>query len=209
MNSQQIIDHAKRLSQLNKKAEDDFCGSNGPYTQACEFLRNYAGEKSSFYKSALDLKGLTYDIRAESISSILLSFAEYIEAGLKEEISPERRAQIDIVNDLLDQANKLIEDDSVHGVAPAVLIGATLEEFLRTWVEKEDLPLGNMKLTLDSYAKILRESDLIDKQDLKDITAWAGIRNDAAHGHWQKVESKEKISLVLQGVNLFLRKYQK
>lgn len=65
-----------------------------------------------------------------------------------------------------------------------------------------------MKPSLDSYAKILRESDLIDKQDSKDITAWAGIRNDAAHGHWQKVESKEKISLVLQGVNLFLRKHQ-
>lgn len=130
MNSQQMIDHARRLAQLNKKAGDDFCRAEGPYTQACEFLRNYAGDNSSFHKSALELRGYTYDIRAEAIASILLSFAEYIEAGLKEEISPERRAQIDIVNDLLDQANKLIEDDSVHGAAPAVLIGATLEEFL-------------------------------------------------------------------------------
>ena len=46
------------------------------------------------------------------------------------------------------------------------------------------------------------------KQDIKDITAWAGIRNDAAHGYWEKVESKENISLMLQGINLFMRKYE-
>lgn len=209
MDPQQLIDHAKRLAQLNMRASNDIYSSRGSYAQACEFLKTYAGEKSSFLKSALEVSGYQSDYRASSTSSILLSFAEYIEAGLKEEITPVRRAQIDVVNDLLDQAYKLLEDNSVHGAAPAVLIGATLEEFLRTWVEKEGLPLGNMKPSLDTYAKVLRESDLIDKQDLKDITAWTGIRNDAAHGHWQKVESKEKISLVLQGVNLFLRKYQK
>jgi hypothetical protein len=209
MNSQQLIDHAKRLAQLNMRSSNDIHGSRGPYAQACEFLRTYAGEKSSFLKSVLEVSKHQTEYRASATSSILLSFAEYIEAGLKEEITPVRRAQIDVVNDLLDQAYKLLEDNSVHGAAPAVLIGATLEEFLRTWLEKEGLALGNMKPSLDAYAKILRESDLIDKQDSKDITAWAGIRNDAAHGHWQKVESKEKISLVLQGVNLFLRKYQK
>ena len=209
MNSQQLIEHAKRLAQLNMGVRKDTHGSRGAYAQACEFLRTYAGEKSSFLKSVLEASGYITENRASATSSILLSFAEYIEAGLKEEITPVRRAQIDVVNDLLDQAYKLLEDNSVHGAAPAVLIGATLEEFLRTWVEKEGLALGNMKPSLDAYAKVLRESDLIDKQDTKDITAWAGIRNDAAHGHWQKVESKEKISLVLQGVNLFLRKYQK
>jgi hypothetical protein len=206
MNSQQLIDHATRLAQLNMRAKNDIHSSRGTYAQACEFLRTYAGEKSSFLKSALEVSVTQAEYRT---SSILLSFAEYIEAGLKEEITPVRRAQLDVVNDLLDQAYKLLEDTSVHGAAPAVLIGATLEEFLRTWVEKEGLTLGNMKPSLDAYAKVLRESDLIDKQDSKDITAWAGVRNDAAHGHWQKVELKEKISLVLQGVNLFLRKYQK
>lgn len=209
MDSQHLIDHAKRLAKLNLKEIGDSFVSRGPYAQACEFLRSYAGDKSSFLKSALEVSNYSVEGRAKAISSVLLSFASYIEAGLKEEITPVRHAQIDIVNDLLDQAHRLLENSSVHGAAPAVLIGATLEEFLRTWIEKEGLSLGNAKHSLDSYAKVLREAELIDKQDLKDITAWAGIRNDAAHGHWQKVESKEKLSLVLQGVNLFLRKYQR
>jgi hypothetical protein len=209
MNSKELIDHAKRLAQLNIRSSNAAADSRGPYSQACEFLRTYAGEKSSFYKSAVELSKSLSDYRAKSVASILLSFSEYIMYGLKEGITPERRAQIDVVNDLLDKAHNLLEDKSVHGAAPAVLIGATLEEFLRTWVEKEGLSLGNMKPSIDSYAKLLREADLINKQDVKDITAWAGVRNDAAHGYWEKVESKEKISLVLQGVNLFLRKYQK
>lgn len=209
MNSQELVVHAKRIAQQNQREAHNQNSSLGPYTQACEFLRSYAGEKSSFFKSALDISGYTSTYRSEMISSILLSFAEYIETGLKQEIPPERRAQIDIVNDLLDQANKLLQDDSVHGAAPAVLIGATLEEFLRTWVEREGLTSESMKPSLDSYAKILRKSDLIDTQDIKDITSWAGIRNDTAHGHWEKVESKDKISLMLQGVDLFLRKHEK
>ena len=44
-------------------------------------------------------------------------------------------------------------------------------------------------------------------QDIKDITAWAGLRNDAAHGEWEEVKDRSKISLMLEGVNLFMRKY--
>lgn len=206
MNSQQLIEHAKRLANMNQRVSE--YDSIGVFSQACEFLRTYAGSKSSFYESAEKISNYGYNLRATYIAAILLSFGQYLESGLKEEIPPERRAQLDIVSDLLDQANKLLQESAVHGAAPAVLIGATLEEFLRTWVEKEGLSLGNMKPSLDAYAKILREENLIDKQDLKDITAWAGIRNDAAHGHWEKVESKEKISLMLQGINLFMRKYE-
>lgn len=141
-------------------------------------------------------------------SSVLISFANYIKAGLSEGVTPERNAQLDVVSDLLDQANTLLEDSKVHPAAPAVLIGATLEEFLRTWVEKEELSLGSKKPSIDSYAKTLREAELIDKQDIKDITSWAGIRNDAAHGEWKKVEDGQQISIMLQGVNLFLRKHE-
>jgi len=202
MKSEDLINQARRLSAAVTRSR-----SVGDYTQACEFLRTFAGPKSTFYEQVHSVMQAVPDYRARTAESVLLSFAEYIKAGLIEEITPERKAQLDVVSDLLDQANSLLSDTKVHPAAPAVLIGATLEEFLRTWVEKEGISLGNKKPSMDSYAKILRESDLIDKQDVKDITAWAGIRNDAAHGKWDKVENSEKISLMLQGVNLFLRKH--
>lgn len=209
MKADELIAHARRLAKELASGRLARTNSTGRYAQACEFLRTFAGAKSSFFESARTVEGLSADYRARSTAAILDSFADYVASGLVQEISPERQAQLDVVSDLLDQSHSLLEDRKVHPATPAVLIGATLEEFLRTWVETEGISIGNRKPGLDTYAKCLREADLISKQDTKDLTAWGGIRNHAAHGEWLEVEDKDKISLMLQGVNLFMRKYEK
>ena len=107
----------------------------------------------------------------------------------------------------MEQAQNLLESSKVHPAAPAVLIGASLEEFIRTWIDAEGLSIGNNKPSLDAYAKALKEAELILKQDVKDITSWTGLRNHAAHGEWDEVADKKRVSLMLEGVNLFMRKY--
>lgn len=64
--------------------------------------------------------------------------------------------------------------------------------------------MKDKKPGLENYAKLLKENDLITKQNMKDITAWSGIRNDAAHGNWDLVSDKKAIKLMLGGVNLFI-----
>lgn len=139
--------------------------------------------------------------------SILESFICHIENGLLDGVSIERKAKIDVVSDYLDQAQILLESKDVHPAGPAVIIGASLEEFLRSWVEEANLPLNNKKPSIDSYTTTLREAELITKQDVKDITSWAGFRNNAAHGQWEEVADKKRVQLMLEGVNLFMRKY--
>ena len=89
------------------------------------------------------------------------------QAGLSAGESPERRAQLDVVSDLLEQANSLLEDNRYHPAAAAILIGASLEESLRTWIEAEALSIGNAKPGIDAYCKALRSAELISKQDVK------------------------------------------
>ena len=101
----------------------------------------------------------------------------------------------------------MLDSKEVHPAAPAVIIGAALEEFLRNWIEEAGLSLREKRPSLDSYAKVLREEDLITKQDIKDITSWSGLRNHAAHGEWEEVNDRNRISVMLEGVNLFMRKY--
>lgn len=60
---------------------------------------------------------------------------------------------------------------------------------------------------IDAYAKTLQANNLLSKLDVKDITSWAGIRNHAAHGEWEEVGDIGCIRLVLEGVNLFIRKH--
>ncbi len=179
----------------------------GKYAQAREILRVYGGSRNSFL-ATLEKVDLDDAFTAPSeVVSILTSFIDYLKSGLHEGISPERRAQLDVVSDYLEMATILLETQGVHPAAPAMLIGATLEEFLRTWVEAESIPLGTRKPGIENYSQLLRDADLITKQDAKDITAWAGIRNHAAHGEWHEVEDKNRIMLMVEGVNLFLRQH--
>jgi hypothetical protein len=180
--------------------------SQGPAAKAqvTEFLRTYAGPKSSFLGTAANASG--YDeYMVASLTVVLDSFVEYLRAGLHVGMSPERRAKIDVVSDILGQAALLLQNPKCHPAAAAVLIGASLEEYLRNWVEAEQLSIGNAKPGIEAYGNSLRKAELIDKQDGKDITAWGGTRNQAAHGEWDKVADPARIQLMLEGVNLFMR----
>ena len=204
MKSDDLIKHAKRMIQTGWPQ----ASGPGRLAEAVEFLRIYAGEKSRFYKqlSALD-PNMADEYLMKNIKSNLEGFISFVQNDLHSGVSVERKAQIDVVSDILEQANNLLETKEVHPAAPTVIIGATLEEFLRNWIEEQDIDLGNKKPSLDSYSKLLRENDLITKQDSKDITSWAGLRNHAAHGEWEEVDDKKRISLMLEGVNFFMRKY--
>lgn len=202
MEAQQLIQKAKEIITSN---ETGFA----KLTAASEFIRIYAGEKSAFYKNISKIQGGTPAFFENHAKSFLESFINFIERGLLEGVSIERKAQIDVVSDFLEQAQDLLSSTKVHPAAPAVIIGAALEEFLRNWVEEAGLSLGNRKPGIDSYATTLKEVELITKQDVKDIVSWAGIRNSAAHGEWEEVNNRQRITIMLESVNLFMRKYTK
>lgn len=204
MNTEDLIKQAKRI--VSTGYPSDRAGTK--LSEALEFLRVYAGENSTFYKNLSQIPQ-TYDDEyiMKYIVSNLEAFISYMQSGLGDGVSIERRAQIDVVSDFLEQANNLLDSKGVHPAAPTVIIGAALEEFLRNWVEETNLDLSGKKPGLDSYAKLLREANLITKQDMKDITSWAGLRNHAAHGEWDEVKHKTRVSIMLEGVNLFMRKY--
>ncbi|HMS84505.1 MAG TPA: hypothetical protein PKD12_12705 [Nitrospira sp.] len=205
MDTTQLIVHIDRLIREARPTQEII----GIYAEVCEFLRVYAGPKSEFLANlkALNPRSVNENYLAENVSAVLSAFRAHVDAGLQSQVSPERRAQLDVVSDFLEQAHQLLESKEIHPAAPAVIIGAALEEFLRTWVESEGLSIGPRKPGLDSYATLLRDSDLITKQDHKDITAWGGLRNHAAHGEWVEVSDKNRIALMLEGVNLFMRRY--
>jgi hypothetical protein len=202
MTKEEIIQHSKRIIE---KTRDN---SHGGLTQAREFLRVYAGEETSFYKTLSQIKSsASNDYKYGRVKGVLTSFIEFVENDLLRSISLEREIQIETVSDYLEQAENLLNDKKVHPAAPAVIIGASLEEFLRNWLEDSGFELSTIKNSLDAYSTELRKQNKITKQDLKDIISWGGTRNDAAHGHWENVEDRKRIKLMLEGVNLFMRKY--
>ncbi len=102
MNREELIAHTKRLIQ---KAQSTM---NAVYPEVGEFLRVYGGPKNAFLESFEQKQPWYLDNPAGAIVPILESFLDYLEAGLYAGISPERRAQLDVVSDLLDMANTLL-----------------------------------------------------------------------------------------------------
>ena len=204
MNIEELLKKGKILiEEVENKKYDRY----GKFLKVKQFLNEYAKE-TSFTEQ---ING--YDPMNEGFGDIeyippviLKSYLEYIEKGLLSKIDPKREAQLEVVNDFLNQAQILLKSKKVHPAAPAVIIGAALEEFLRNWIESNELEFSGSE-SINTYCQTLRSNELITKQDLKDITSWAGIRNSAAHGRWEEVSSKEKIEIMLLGVNLFIRKY--
>ncbi len=139
MNQQQLLEIAERILEKLHQNRDYWAGAKA---EVCEFLRLYAGPKTSFYEIAEKAAGAYIQ---KHLVTTMESYISFVKAGLYADISPERKARLDVVSDLLEQANTLLENEKVHPAAPAVLIGATLEEFLRNWIEAESLALGGKK----------------------------------------------------------------
>lgn len=205
MESEYIITQATRiLEQIKSNTELQFYGN---HAEALDFIRTLVGDESHFYISMKNVHPLTWPTRRSFATQVMESFIRYINEGLLDQKSIVRQAQIDAVSDFLLQAQALLTDSSVHPAAPMMLIGAALEQFLRDWIDEENISIGSNKPGLNTYASTLRTAKMITKQDKKDIDSWAGLRNHAAHGEWEEVSDRRRISNALEGVNLFMRKY--
>src|SRR4030095_10955281 len=108
----ELVSHIQQLIQR----ASDHTQITGTYAQVCEFLRTYAGPNNSFLESVQ-----TYaphevgdeGYAAANIVRILRSYLQYVEAGLNAEISPERKAQLDVVSDFLEMAQLLLDTKGV------------------------------------------------------------------------------------------------
>lgn len=184
--------------------------ANSFYLLTLQFVRNYIGQDTEFYKSLLNYTkqypGASYNKKIEA-SSVLSSIKDYLNLNLELGKSQNYNIKIDIISDFLNQAINLANDKKYHPAASAILLGASLEEFLKQLSEQKDIGLNDIKKTIDPISRKLYEQKVISKQDLKDIISWAGLRNDATHGNFDEVNDRKRVLNAIEGVNLFMRKY--
>jgi hypothetical protein len=193
---------AQRLEYV-RATKDGFDVSRGELAAATEFLRLHAGTTSQFFVAADHAAQQAYvGGAAESIAKILNAWATFVDLGLAEQPLVQR-AKFEASNDLMEQVQSLLDDGAVHPAAPVVLAGAALEEVLRGLLLTTSAVVKG-KPGINSYAAALREAGVLDAQDVKDVTSWAGLRNAAAHGEFTKIELANA-RLMTQGINLFIR----
>ena len=117
----------------------------------------------------------------------------------------------ELFSDFLEQAEHLLDRNFKD--AAAVLAGGVLEEHMRKLCEKNGIPTTHVDKDgktkhkmIDTMNGELAKGMVYDKNEQKQVTAWAGIRNEAAHGNYDKY-GQDQVMLMLQGLRGFLSRY--
>ncbi|WP_138515831.1 hypothetical protein [Rhodoferax bucti] len=113
----------------------------------------------------------------------------------------------ELFSDFLDQSEHLLEQG--YKDAAAVMIGSVLEEHLRQLCLRHEVQVIDLKddkqvpRKADRLNAELARSSVYSALDSKQVTAWLGLRNDAAHGHYDRFTS-EQVRIFMRGVIEFM-----
>ncbi len=125
-----------------------------------------------------------------------------------------QRIEAAVASDYMGLAKELLGDKHIHlgdYVPAAVLAGAVLEKHLRELCTRQQPPIEILKasgesLTINPLIISLGKAQVFEKPLIAQLTAWASIRNSAAHGKFDEFNSQE-VKAMLDGVQRFLVDY--
>ena len=164
-------------------------GSTSPYyMNIVEFGRNDIRDWVCLQKEIGIAKALISDIRNDYLQSV------------------EELLHGNIFGDYLEMALHLLDND--YKDAAAVLTGGTLEVHLKNMCSKHQISTersGKAKKADELNAELVKQG-AYSKLDQKSVTAWLGLRNDAAHGNYSAY-TKDQVALLLQSVRDFITRH--
>ncbi len=141
-----------------------------------------------------------------AIGDLLRAWCEQVEAGIVEVVGSRAWSELGVAStDVMAQVRRLIEDGDATPAAPMVLCGAALEMALRALVQARSINMNNLRPSLNGYTQALYAAHLLTKQDVKDLQMLAGLRNEAAHGHFDDL-TMERAKMMEQQTNWMLRR---
>ena len=113
----------------------------------------------------------------------------------------------DVFSDFLEMSAYLLEQK--YKDPAAVMAGSTLEVHLRKLCNKNNIDTlksdGKPK-KVDLLNAELAKAGVYTKLYQKNITAWLGLRNNAAHGEYDEY-TKEQVGIIIDGVRDFITRH--
>ncbi|GHA63864.1 hypothetical protein GCM10010330_15830 [Streptomyces tendae] len=155
-------------------------------------LEFYEDERETSFKLA-EFVGVAEALRDDLKAGWTESFTEQVHA--------------DMHGDYLEMAGNLLS--SGHKDAAAVIAGTALEVHVRSLCVKHGVGIedsnGSPKKATTMNAD-LKKADVYATLQEKQVTAWMDLRNQAAHGNYEKYNLSE-VRVLIDGVRGFMLKY--
>lgn len=165
---------------------------------AMGLLQRVFGENSVHFKNFIEVykdpsEGFAF--RFDRCKGIFRAAKSDYEGGYLFKI--ESLVSAEVIGDVLEQAQHLL--DNGYKDPAAVIARVALESTLKKLCDKNTLPKGK----LDKMNADLAKAGVYNISMQKQITAWAGKGNDAAHGNWNNYK-KEDVTDMINGVQRFI-----
>lgn len=178
-------------------------------TASLSLLKSFFGDENTYVKEFDRASKERYASSIQDSIAILQSARYEVEQGWLDSFKALITAEV--FSDFLEMSEHLLFEG--YKDASAVMIGSVLEEHLRqlcykngidtTYVNKGDIVPKKANLINSD----LKKAGIYGALDEKQVLAWLGIRNSAAHGNYSDYD-KGQVNLMYQGVLNFISKNQ-
>ena len=139
---------------------------------------------SNHHENVANVVGILKGVQHEIENGLLTNFRSLIQA--------------EIFSDFLEMAEYLLGEG--YKDAAAVLLGAVLEDSLRKIADSNGVDTLNAQgkpLSIEPLNTSLRKKEVYGPLIQKQITSWANLRNDAAHGHYDRYDAEQTRQMLL------------
>ena len=172
-------------------------------TRCLAAIERTVGRNSVYYdqaKNVLDSSNHRWGHLAGLIG-VVESLHHNVRAGYIQTL--EELVHGEVFGDFLEMAQYLLNKG--YKDAAAVMAGSTLEAHLRQLCKKADISVnvGGKPKRADMINNELAKKEAYSKLDQKNVTAWLGLRNNAAHGNYEEYD-KQQVSLLISSIRDFI-----
>ncbi|MEO7643881.1 MAG: DUF4145 domain-containing protein [Burkholderiaceae bacterium] len=136
-----------------------------------------------------------YETELRILQSIVAAARDDYEGGYLFNVRSFVKAEV--LDDAFEQANELLR--SGYKDPACVLAGVSLEVAVKDLAIRHNVPLGK----LDRLNAELCKAGVYNTAKQKQITAWADLRNKAAHGAWNEYSAQD-VEDMCRGVQRFV-----
>lgn len=169
-----------------------------------QLIRRLYGQDSQYQhnlQKVLDTQHFTsmhseYFEHISELVGILKGVQHDIKSGLVSDLR--RLLNAEIFADFLDMSEHLLNEG--YKDAAAVILGSVLEDSLRKLADGSGvltITVNGKNLTIDPLNIALAKKGIYGPLVQKQITTWANLRNDAAHGHFTKYDADQVKQMLL------------
>lgn len=215
--TKQLDDLVSEVSQFRGRSAYDDCSDVMSDTKAVEIatralaaIERIAGRNSPYHIRAEEIRcQQAYEQqRVICLIGVLQSLSADLKAGYLRSV--EVMIHGELFGDLLEMAQHLV--DQGYKDAAAVIAGSALEAHLRQLAKQFGVSVESVtvKGTEPKKADLLN-AELVKAGgysglDQKNVTAWLGLRNKAAHGHYDEYQ-KNQVALMVDAVRDFTSRH--